>query len=77
MIKNIETRSLQTHVIACDNWPTTGDKTMNAYTDNTHELIKVFFFSDFMRLPLNDFAKIVIGTSQGRYELIVIDEENW
>ena len=48
---------------------------MNLYTDNTHELVKIFFLSEFIALDGRTFGKVMDGFREGKYELIVIDEE--
>jgi hypothetical protein len=47
---------------------------MNTFTDNTFELVKVYYLSEFLALPSNDFAKVMEGYRKGKYDLVVIDE---
>ena len=47
---------------------------MNIWTDNTFELLKVFFLDEFLNLSSSDFTKVMFGFREGKYELIVIDE---
>jgi len=54
---------------------TTRSGAMNLYTDNTHELVKIFYLSEFLALDNPTFGKVMDGFRDGKYELIVIDEE--
>jgi hypothetical protein len=47
---------------------------MNIWTDNSFELLKVFFAEEFLALPTAEFTKVMFGFREGKYELIVIDE---
>jgi hypothetical protein len=49
---------------------------MNLYTDNTHELVKVFFLSDFLAMSTRDYIRTMDRFHSGRYDLIVIDDMN-
>lgn len=48
---------------------------MNAYTENTGELIKIFYFSEWCALSSVEFSRVMDKWRRGRYELIIIEEE--
>jgi hypothetical protein len=48
---------------------------MTLYTDNTHEMVKVYYLDEFLALSADEFARTMDRFRSGRYELIVIEDD--
>jgi len=48
---------------------------MNVWAENTFELLKVFHMEEFLDLKPMEFARVMQGYHDGRYELIIVVEE--
>jgi len=48
---------------------------MNIWTEDTFQLLKVFYLSEFLTISSREFGKVMAGYRDGKYDLVVIDEE--
>lgn len=47
---------------------------MNTFTENTFDLLKVYFLSEWLAIPCKEFTKAMEGYRAGKYDLIIIDD---